>query len=297
MKFTLRQLRYFASAAEHASISDAARSLNISAPSISNAIKDLEEQYGVALFLRKNSRGIRLTASGIALLREARMLLNHATDFDAIATNVSNEVYGEIRVASFVNVAPIYMAGITRSFQEKYPDATISTFIGNQHEVLESIRHGEYEVALTFDIGLSNEYRIDIIDELPPQLVVHHDHPCSKKPFASLRDVISEPFIYLDLPYSRDYFFSLFERRNLRPEQTIAIGSFETIRTYVGNGLGYSVLNLNPYSSTNYDGTRVKYVPLKGKHRPLRLCCISLQRSSNRRAVKAFIDHVKEYFI
>lgn len=296
MNYTLRHLRYFVAAADHGSISKAARALHISQPSVSAAIAHLETQYGVELLLRKKSLGVSLTASGELLLREARTLLDHASDFDAIATNVANEVSGEIRVSSFVNVAPLYMAGIIRSFHRKYPNVSVVTHIGNQLEVLESIRSGRFEIAVTFDLGLTDEFKIDVVDILPPRLVVHNGHAVSDKVSASLRDVIAEPFIFLDLPFSRDYFFSLFERQNLRPSQAIPVASYETIRTFVGNGLGFSLLNLIPLNATNYDGTQVKYVTLRGAHRPLQMCCVSLRRSVHRRAVLAFIDHVKGYF-
>lgn len=296
MKYTLRQLNYFVSAADHGSISDAARSLNVSQPSVSNAIIQLEKQYGVSLFLRNNSYGVRPTPSGEILLREARVMMDHAADFDAIATSVRNEVSGEIRIASFVNVAPVYMAALTRSFNEKYPNSTVNMMIGNQQEVLDAIAEGRYEIGLTFDLGLTNEFRVDFVKAFPPQLVVSNDHPIAKQEQADLSDVISEPFIYLDLPHSKSYFFSLFENQNLRPEQVISVGSFETIRTFIGNGLGYSVLNLKPKNLRTYDGTRVKYIPLKGAHRPLKLCCVSLRRSVYRRSTLAFISHVKEYF-
>jgi DNA-binding transcriptional LysR family regulator len=296
MKYTLRQLRYFVSASDHGSITNAAKALNVSQPSVSTAIIHLESEYGLAVFMRKRSLGVELTPAGAILLREARMLLDHASDFDAIATNVADEISGEVRVSSFVNIAPIYLAGIIRSFLEKYPNVNIVTHIGNQQEVLESIKSGRFEIAVTFDLALTNEYKIDIVNELPPRLVVHRGHKVASRSSASLRDVIDEPFIFLDLPYSRDYFFSLFEGQGLRPTQTIQVASYETIRTFVGNGLGYSLLNLVPQNATNYDGTQVSYVPLEGANRPLKMCCVSLRRQTYRRVVLAFINHVKEYF-
>ena len=296
MKYTLRHLRYFVAAADHGSISEAARALNVSQPSVSTAISHLENQYGLAVLRRKKSMGVSLTPAGATLLREARMLLDHASDFDAIATSVADEVSGEVRVSTFVNIAPVYMAGIIRSFHEKYPNVKVITHIGNQREVLESIQSGRFEIAVTFDLSLSDEYKIDVVHSLPPQLVLHRYHRIADQASASLREVIDEPFIYLDLPYSRDYFFSLFERHGLRPRETIPVASYETIRTFTGNKLGYSLLNLVPKNATNYDGTQVTYVPLKGSHRPLKLCCIRLRRNIYRRAVLAFISHVQDYF-
>ncbi|KUO56216.1 MAG: hypothetical protein APF80_07630 [Alphaproteobacteria bacterium BRH_c36] len=296
MKCTLRQLRYFISASDLGSLSAASKALNVSQPSVSVAISQLEKSYGVELFLRKNSVGINLTTAGQIVLREARMLVAHANDFDALATDVAHEVSGEIRVASFVNIAPIYMAAIIRSFKKLYPDVTVTTLIGHQEDVLNSIQSGQFEVALTFDLGLSNEYEIDIGKTLPPKLVVHADHAIASQKSAVLGDVAHERFIYLDLPISREYFFSLFEQEGRRPELTTAVGSFETIRSYVGNRLGYSILNLVPRNATNYDGTKVRYIPLHGDHRPLNICCVSLKRVVQRRAIVAFIEHFKNFF-
>jgi len=296
MRYTLRQLSYFAATADNGSISKAARFLSVSQPSISSAILQLERQYNVVLFLRHNSAGVTLTPSGEILLREARIILNHAEDFEAIATSVVNDVTGELKIASFINLAPVYMASLVRSFQNRYPGITIDLTIGNQQEVYDSIDSGKYEIALTFDLDLPTHYRSDFITVFPPQAVLSPDHPLANREAVSLDQLVVGNFIYLDLPHSRNYFFSLFERQGLRPLHSQSVGNFETIRSFVGNGLGYSILNLKPLNQTNYDGTRVQYVPLEGSHRPLKLCCISLKRDVYRRAALAFIEHVKDHF-
>ena len=297
MRYTLRQLAYFVAASDNGSISSAARAMNVSQPSISNAIIQLEKQFNMALFLRRNSNGVRLTHTGEILLREARSVLAHAEDFETLATSVINEVSGEVRIACFINIAPVYMATLMRSFQEKHPLAKITMTIGNQQEVFEAVDSGNCELGLTFDLELSDEYRTDFCETFAPKLIVPMDHRLVDAETVELKDMVKETFIYLNLPRSRNYFFSLFERESLRPEKTISVGSFETIRTCVGNGLGYSLLNLVPVSQINYDGTRVKYIELEGAHRPLNLCCISLKRAVYRRTTLAFIEHVKEYFL
>ncbi|MEP5758787.1 MAG: LysR family transcriptional regulator [Litoreibacter sp.] len=296
MRYTLRQLAYFVAASDCGSISNAARMMNVSQPSISNAIIQLEKQFSVSLFLRRNSSGVRLTPSGELLLREARSVLAHAGDFEALATSVLNDVTGEIRVACFVNIAPVYMASITRQFQEKYPGAHIDLMIGNQQQVFDAIDSGRYELGLTFDLEIPSDYRIDTLATFPPKLILPIEHRFSQAQSVHLKDMLNEPFIYLDLPHSSHYFFSLFSKQSLQLERTVAVSSFETIRSFVGNKLGFSVLNLMPKNQRNYDGTRVQYVPLKGTHQPLTLCAISLKQNIYRRSTLAFIDHLKNYF-
>lgn len=296
MRYTLRQLTYFVAASEHGSISNAARALNVSQPSISNAIIQLESKFSVSLFLRRNSSGVRLTPTGELLLREARSVLAHAGDFEALATSVLNEVSGEIRVACFVNLAPVFMATITRRFQEKYPGAHVEMMIGNQQEVFTAIDSGKYEIALTFDLDLPQNYQADHLASFPPKLILPVTHRFAKADAVHLKDMLNEPFVYLDLPHSSTYFFSLFASQSLEPGRTVPVSSFETVRSFVGNKLGYSILNLVPQNQRNYDGTQVQYVPLKGKHRPLNLCVVSLKRNIYRRSTQAFVDHLKEYF-
>lgn len=296
MNYSLRQLRYFVAAADAGSISKAARALHVAQPSVSTAISQLEDQFGVGLFLRKPSHGVKLTPVGAQLLKEARILLNHAVDFEAMALDLGDTVTGEIHVASFVNLAPIYMAGIIRTFQERYPKVSVRIYVGNQQEILDGIQDGRYEMALTLDLGLTNEYRIDVIHGLPPQLVVSANHRLARRKQASLSDVATEPFIFLDLPLSRDYFFSLFRNAGLRPHQLVPVASFETIRSFVGNGLGYSLLNLVTRNVTNYDGTKVIYIPLSDPARALNICCVRPERGTYRRACLAFIEHTQKFF-
>lgn len=296
MRYTLRQLSYFVAASDHGSISDAARAMHVSQPSISNAIIQLEKQFSVALFLRSPTSGISLTTSGELLMREARSILAHAGHFELLASSIVKEVTGVIRVACFVNIAPVYMASITRQFRDSYPAASVEMLIGNQEDIFDAIDSGKYDLGLTFDLDLPEGYQIDHLKTFPPKIILPVGHTFADAASVGMNDVIDEPFVYLDLPHSRDYFLSLFARRSLKPQRTIPVSSFETIRSFVGNGLGFSILNLMPLNQRNYDGTQVRYVPLKGRHRPLRLCAISLKRDVYPRSTLAFVEHLKNFF-
>ena len=296
MHYTLRHLRYFVATADTSSISNAARQLNVAQPSVSAAVDHLEEQFGIQLFLRKRSQGVKLTAAGRELLKEARGLLKHVEDFDALATNLVDEVAGEIHLACFVNIASVYLAGILRSFYERYPKVIVRCYVGDQGDILNGIDSGLYEMALTFDLDISSQHHLDVMTELPPKVVLPADHKLASRKAVSLKSVNTEPFIVLDLPHSRNYYYSLFQTSDLRPSQTIPVASFETIRTFVGNGLGYSLLNLETRNATNHDGTKVRHVPLKGRHRPLLLGCLRLSSAVPRPACVAFAEHVREFF-
>ena len=61
LRFTLRQLEYFIAVGDAGSITQAAAKVNVSPPSISTAISQLEDEFGLSLFVRKHAHGLSLT--------------------------------------------------------------------------------------------------------------------------------------------------------------------------------------------------------------------------------------------
>src|SRR3546814_13052015 len=80
MTFSLKHLAYFVAAVEEGSVTSAARRLNISQPSVSAAIAQLEARFGLTLFVRHHAQGLSPTPVGRRLLVEARRLLAHAEE-------------------------------------------------------------------------------------------------------------------------------------------------------------------------------------------------------------------------
>lgn len=78
LRFTLRQLEYFVAVGECGSIALAAEKVNVSSPSISAAIAQLEAEFGLQLFVRRHAQGLSLTQGGMRFMDDARALLESA---------------------------------------------------------------------------------------------------------------------------------------------------------------------------------------------------------------------------
>src|SRR5713226_7622038 len=124
--YTLRQLRYFAAAAEHGSVAEASRRLHISEPSISAAIKALEDVFGIQLFIRHHATGVTLTPAGTRCFKHAQELLRHANDFEANAFAENDALSGQVELGCFVTIAPLYMPTLLGGFREKYPNVSVN---------------------------------------------------------------------------------------------------------------------------------------------------------------------------
>ena len=102
MRFTFRQLEYFVAAGETGSITLASERINISQPSISTAISNLETELGVQLFIRHHAHGLSLTPAGRRLLIEAKTLLAQASHLYDVVSEVTDIVRGQLSVGCLV---------------------------------------------------------------------------------------------------------------------------------------------------------------------------------------------------
>ncbi|HWK00753.1 MAG TPA: LysR family transcriptional regulator [Xanthobacteraceae bacterium] len=295
-RLSLRALQYFLEAARHKSVSAAARKLHISPASVSVAIADLETDLDVQLFVRQPAKGMKLTPAGEVIVAEAHSLLSHADEFQQRAGALGDSLAGELSVACFTNLGPAYFSNLLAQFCSQHPSVSIKIYVGDQQEILSGLLGGQFELAVTFDLDIPKNFEWLNLASIPPQIVLPANHALAKARRISLKRLASEPLILMDLPHTRDYFMSLFHRLHISPNVRFSSTNFEMVRTLVGNGLGYSILNLVPNLSTTYDGTRVKYVPISDDVRPLQVGCLSVGRVAQRRVAKAFIDQAKIYF-
>lgn len=295
-RLSLRALQYFLEAARHKSVSAAARKLHISPASVSVAIADLESDLDVQLFVRQPAKGMKLTPAGKVIVAEAHSLLAHADEFQQRAGALGDSIAGELSIACFTNLGPAYFSNLLAQFCELYPSVSIKIYVGDQQEILAGLLGGQFELAVTFDLDIPKNFEWLKLASILPQAVLPANHELANARRISLKRLASEPLILMDLPHTRDYFMSLFHRLHISPNVRFSSTNFEMVRTLVGNGLGYSILNLVPNSPQTYDGTRVRYIPISDNVRPLEVGCLSVGRVAQRRVAEAFIEQAKIYF-
>ncbi|WP_421698087.1 LysR family transcriptional regulator [Ancylobacter sp.] len=296
MNISLRALRYVVATADFGNLTEAARHLNVSQPSISAAIAQFEAEYGVQVFVRHHAKGVTTTIAGTRIINEARLLLNHARDFGQNARAMADEVRGEIAVGCFWTIATHFMPGLLSTFAGSHPGITVSLDEGDQQLILDAVISGRTEMALSYEFARPEEVMAEPLAELPPYAVLHPDHPLAQRERISLADLRDEPFILLDLPHSRDYFMGLFHAVGVEPQIAFRSRAYELTRGLVGHGRGYTIQNVLPRTQITHDGGRVASVPLTDRLPPVRLVSLRLRRQTPRPAVEVFARHLKSAF-
>ncbi|HTO83732.1 MAG TPA: LysR substrate-binding domain-containing protein [Methylomirabilota bacterium] len=297
MQFTIKQLRYFVAAAERASVTGAARAIHVSQPSISAAIAQLEERFELQLFVRHHAQGLSLTPAGRRFLLEARNLLGHAAELQQSARGMADELAGDLDIGCFITFAPLLMPALLRAFSARFPDITVRLHEDHTEALIQSLRGGRFDLALTYDLNLGPDVTFEPLAEVPLHVVLPPRHRLARAAAASLQALIGEPLVLLGLPQSRDYFLSIFYGLGLQPRLAYETPSFEMLRGLVANGHGYALMHSRPASDRALDGERLVYRPVAEKIRPTRLGIARLAGSRSRRMATAFSDFCKEFVI
>jgi DNA-binding transcriptional LysR family regulator len=288
MTFTLKHLAYFVAAAEEASVTAAARRLNVSQPSISAAIGQIEDRFGLTMFVRHHAQGLSPTPAGRRLMVEARSLLAHAEELRLGALGLATALSGELQVGCFVTFAPLVMPGLLRTFGEAYPDIRIRLHEEHLQGLVDGLRDGRFDCALTYDLGLGPDLEFQELGEVPLHALLPDGHALARDDTVSLADLAAEPMILLGLPQSREYFLSIFYSQRLEPRIAHETPSFEMVRGLVANGYGCSIMHSRPPSDLALDGRRLAYRPIREAVRPTRLGLARLGRARPTQMAAAF---------
>lgn len=144
---TLQQLTYFIAAVEHGSFSAAAGALYIAQPSLSEQIKRLENELGVALFIRTNRRLV-LTEAGQYLLPEAQRTLAAAREAVDSVRGVRTLTGGTVAFGSFSSAHHLLLTELIADFRGRHPHVRVRAVGLNSSDVADAVRDGTLEAGL-----------------------------------------------------------------------------------------------------------------------------------------------------
>lgn len=293
LRFTLRQLEYLVAVGEAGSIALASERVNVSSPSISAAIAQLEAEFGLALFVRKHAHGLTLTQGGRQFVAQARAVLAEAARLGDVAGEITGRVAGPLTVGCLQTFAQVVLPQLRRSFADAYPAVTFHQQELTQSAIFEGLRNATLDVAMSYDLDIPSDIRFVPLVSLPPYAVLPVSHPLAGQDSVTAEDLAPFPMVLLDLPFSSDYFLSVFTTRGLRPQIAERTRDMGVMRSMVANGFGYSIANIRPVSDAAPDGKLLRYVPLTGPVRPVMLGLALIAGAGQALTVQAFVDHAR----
>lgn len=191
----LRLLRYFLAVAREENITLAARFLNITQPTLSRQIKDLELELGQKLFIR-GSHKVVLTKEGLMLKKRAEEILDMVNKAKAEITYVKDSIEGSVYIGCGETKSMRLVAQIIADVRKKHPNIKFHLFSGNAEDVTERLDKGLLDFGLLIQpVDLS---RYDFV-AMPVKdvwgVLMPRDSPLAKKKNIVKDDLLKVPLI------------------------------------------------------------------------------------------------------
>lgn len=187
-----RTLQYFSVVAQELNFTKAAQKLGMSQPPLSNAIKQLEQDLGVTLFVR-GKRHLQLTEAGSLLLHRTNQMLTLADQTRNDLAHMETGLVGNISLGMVEGRAPYIASRWIAGFHEEYPLVHYQMWNGSSDDVLERLQRGLCDLAL-IAVPFDTEHFDSItISKQPWIAIIPNDHPLAKKEGRTVRlDEIAE---------------------------------------------------------------------------------------------------------
>jgi len=290
----LRHLRYFVAVAEELHFTRAAQRLNIAQPPLSQQIRALEAELGVALFVRSR-RSVALTDAGSALLERARALLAAAQALPEVLQRVARGEEGELRIG-FTSTLPLtrVLRDVVADHRRALPRVALQ--LREMHTALqfEALRRGELDVGLVrYNEHAPEGIRLLVLRRDPLRLVVPAGHRFARRKTVAIGDCRDESFI--GFPGSAGtgtgpLLKRLCAQAGFEPQIAQEAREATTQIGLVAAGLGLAVLPA-PLEAVRIEG--VRYVPLAGPEAVLVMSAATRADESSAR-VLAFLRRLEE---
>lgn len=252
-----RLLHYFVTVVEQGTYTKAAKVLHISQPSLSAAIKKLENHYELVL-IDRTTRGMKLTQEGKVLYEEAKKLMTHFEHVNEEMYRLKTEGPLELHIG-LIESAKFWIPGIISKFKEEYPHIFIKLLeILSLEDVEQSLFNFDIHFVITSqlidhpDIETFPIYEEKLVVLIPPS------HPLHKMREISATNLEDEALIISKEGFqTREDTLNFFRKSGVKPNIQFEIERFETACSLVENNLG---ITLVPENYVTFDKKRDYYI-------------------------------------
>ena len=238
----LRQLKYFIKAAERSNFTEAASILNISQSTLSQQIKQLEDELGIPLFDRIAKRVV-LTEAGRLFLPYATRTVRKSEDGREMLAELNNIQAGSLTIGVTYGLSSLLTQALIR-FAEIYPRIKITIEFGTSDELLKLIAESKLDFALSFvPVNPSVNHVSYPLFKSVLSLIVHKNHPFAAYQNVNLSHLVNLPLVLPVKGYSiRSFLDKVLSKAAIIPEITIEINDIDMLLKLADTGKWCTVL-------------------------------------------------------
>lgn len=283
----LYQLNYFVKVAETEHMTRAAEELNVSEPTLSRAIRQLERELETKLFERRG-RSIALTESGHVLLFRAREILKSMEGLEAEVKGV-HQTFQPVRLVA--RAASCLIPGLLEEFTKQYPEISVIVIQNDNHV----IRNEDYDLMISGSFIQPPKYSSTILLDDPFEILLPKDHPLTCESVIHPHQL--DGFTMVGLAPNRfisKVVYQYLEEHNVNVHHQVYSDDALMIRNLVERGLGFAFTPVFTFRPEDKECVCTR--PIVNGFPPLHLVLSWKPNTYHPESVRIFRRFIQEYF-
>lgn len=226
-------------------LTDASAALYTSQSGVSKHIKDLEDELGVQIFIRKGKRLLGLTEAGNALFKIVERMLLDIDNIKHIADDFNRINEGTLTIATTHTQARYVLPPIINEFKKAFPKVHLVLQQASPVEIATMLQQGQADIGIATE-SLTTEESLASIPYYDWQhcIIVPKDHPLTQQDTITLETLVHYPLITYHGGFTgRSKIDKTFADAGLEPNIVMSALDADVIKTYVELGMGVGIVN------------------------------------------------------
>jgi LysR family transcriptional regulator, transcription activator of glutamate synthase operon len=252
----LRQLRYLVALAEELNFTRAAANQHVAQPALSQQIRRLEDELGLAL-VERTTRRVALTEAGELLVVRARRILTELESAQTELQGLRGMYTGHVNIGAMHTMGPVDLSLALALFHERHPGVGLTVREQTSEEMAEMLRVDELDLAFLSVTERVESHGLGLHQLLVEELVavLPHEHRLGSRSRVRMVELAGEPFIsYRQGSRLRELLIAAGRHAGYEPRVALESNESQRIRRLVARGLGVAIL---PRSDAEGPGAEV----------------------------------------
>ncbi|MFT6675072.1 MAG: DNA-binding transcriptional LysR family regulator [Sulfitobacter sp.] len=271
---TLRHYSYVVAIAEQGSLSGAAAVLNVSQPSLSNALDIIEDRLKMRLFLRGRGVVLSITPDGRHFVAKVTDLLKDAQRLEQAGQEPL--LQDRVTLGCFHDLAPFVLAPALSALRHAMPEVELHSALGSFETLAQDMIAGHIDLAITWDIGLDARFDKRPLGHLRPHAFLPERHRLAGRGDIALADLAGDRLILSDEGLSVQHMIRLCETAGFTPRIAEHAASVEVMRSLAAHGEGIGISYSVPPAGHSYDGRPLHSVAIRDEHAVEKIVLVQL---------------------
>ncbi|MEG0181553.1 MAG: LysR substrate-binding domain-containing protein [Paraclostridium sp.] len=240
----IEEFKTFIAVVEHQNFTKAGESINLSQPTVSTHIKNLEIHFNTTLINRSiKQKTISITDNGYLLYKRAREIITSIESIKDELNSMSNSIKGHIKIGASLTIAEYFLPQFLALFSKQYPDVEVEMIVENTYKICEKVKSSTLDIGLvegslsSFDFNQEFFFKDSMVLTFSPESGIDESN-------FNLDSIKNKKWIVReDGSGTREYLNIFLSNNKITPRQIMVLGSNHAVKEAVKNDLGISIIS------------------------------------------------------